>query len=181
VRRRTVLILHREPLIAEAVAGALDRYPWLAPIAIGRCAADAFDLPVDAIVIDARLEGARVAAKSLRERGRHAIVLGEPVDGATIAVATDGSVEELAVALAPGMHDGSTSTTPLTARERDVLRLIAKGLAGKQMASLLGISPKTVEQHKTRIYTKLGVANQAEAVAVAGRTTEGVAWVSSTT
>jgi DNA-binding CsgD family transcriptional regulator len=59
--------------------------------------------------------------------------------------------------------------------------LIAKGLAGKQMANLLGISPKTVEQHKTRIYMKLGVANQAEAVAVAGRETEGVAWVSSNT
>ena len=57
MRRRTVLILqHREPLVAEAIASALDRYAWLAPIAIGRCAADAFDLPVDAIVIDARLE-----------------------------------------------------------------------------------------------------------------------------
>jgi DNA-binding NarL/FixJ family response regulator len=181
VRRRTVLILHREPLVAEAIASALDRYAWLAPIAIGRCAADAFDLPVDAVVIDARLDGASAAATSVRERGRQAIVLGGSVDGATIAIATDGSVEELAVALAPGMQDGSTSTATLTTRERDVLRLIAKGLAGKQMASLLGISPKTVEQHKTRIYAKLGVANQAEAVAVAGRTTEGVAWVSSTT
>jgi DNA-binding CsgD family transcriptional regulator len=90
-------------------------------------------------------------------------------------------VEQLALALAPGMQVGSTRTEVLTAREREVLSLIAKGLAGKQTASLLGISPKTVEQHKTRIYGKLGVANQAEAVAVAGRSSEGVVWVSSNT
>jgi DNA-binding CsgD family transcriptional regulator len=179
VRRRTVLVLHREPLIAEAIATALERFPWLAPIAIGRCAFDALDLPVDAIVIDGTLEGARPAAASLRERGRHAIVLGEANDVVTTAVATDRSVEELARALAPGMQVGPTST--LTARERDVLCLIAKGLAGKQTAHLLGISPKTVEQHKTRIYAKLGVANQAEAVAVAARSAERMAWVSSTT
>jgi DNA-binding CsgD family transcriptional regulator len=35
---------------------------------------------------------------------------------------------------------------------------------GKQVARHLGISPKTVEQHKTRIFAKLGVPNQAAAV-----------------
>jgi DNA-binding CsgD family transcriptional regulator len=181
VRRRTVLVLHREPLVAEAIASALDRYPWLAPIAIGRRALDGFDVPVDAVVIDARLEDANAAATSLRNLGRQAIILGDPVADPGASVATDGSLEELAHALAPGMQLACSRTETLTTREREVLSLIARGLAGKQMAHLLGISPKTVEQHKTRIYGKLGVANQAEAVAVAGRTTGGMPWVSPTT
>ena len=179
MRRRTVLVLHPEPLVAEAIARALERYPWLAPVAVGRRAVDGNDVPVDAVVIDGRLDGARTAATSLHERGRHVIVLGEPGLGTTASVATDGSVDELAHALASDLEVGSSRAASLSTREREVLRLIAKGLAGKQMANLLGISPKTVEQHKTRIYGKLGVANQAEAVAVAGRGAEGVAWVSS--
>jgi DNA-binding CsgD family transcriptional regulator len=176
-----VLVLHHEPLVAEAIASALGRYPWLAPIAAGRRAVDGIGVPVDAVVIDGRLEGARTAAESLRERGRDVIILGEPGPGTTASIATDGSVDELAHALASGVEVGSSRAESLSTREREVLRLIAKGLAGKQMASLLGISPKTVEQHKTRIYGKLGVANQAQAVAVAGRGAEGVAWVSSST
>ncbi len=68
----------------------------------------------------------------------------------------------------------------LSTRETQVLRLAAKGMAGKQIARALGISPKTVEQHKTRAFRRLGVPNQAAAVAVL---TEkgGRAWSPSTT
>jgi DNA-binding NarL/FixJ family response regulator len=57
----------------------------------------------------------------------------------------------------------------LTGRERQILSLVAEGLAGKQVARVLGISPKTVERHKTRIYSKLGVPNQAAAAGLAVR------------
>ena len=43
---------------------------------------------------------------------------------------------------------------------------MAAGLPGKQIATRLGISLKTVEQYKTRIYAKLGVPNQAAAVSL---------------
>jgi FixJ family two-component response regulator len=52
----------------------------------------------------------------------------------------------------------------LTARERDVLEQAAKGLHAKEIAAQLGISPRTVEVHKTRIMEKLGVRNIAELV-----------------
>lgn len=52
----------------------------------------------------------------------------------------------------------------LTARERDVLEHAAKGLHAKEIAVQLGISPRTVEVHKTRIMEKLGVRNIAELV-----------------
>jgi RNA polymerase sigma factor (sigma-70 family) len=52
----------------------------------------------------------------------------------------------------------------LTAREREVLHHAAQGLHAKEIAAALGISPRTVEVHKTRIMEKLGVRNVAELV-----------------
>lgn len=53
---------------------------------------------------------------------------------------------------------------PLTERESQVLQLLARGLANKQIAAELGISEHTVKFHVSSIYTRLGVANRAEAV-----------------
>jgi DNA-binding CsgD family transcriptional regulator len=58
----------------------------------------------------------------------------------------------------------------LTARELDVLGLVGAGHTTREVSEALGISPKTVENHKQRIFVKLGVQNQAHAVAVAMRT-----------
>ncbi|HUQ38710.1 MAG TPA: HD domain-containing phosphohydrolase, partial [Acidimicrobiales bacterium] len=51
----------------------------------------------------------------------------------------------------------------LTAREADVLGLLARGHANKAIARQLGIAPKTVSNHLERIYSKLGVSNRASA------------------
>jgi DNA-binding NarL/FixJ family response regulator len=53
---------------------------------------------------------------------------------------------------------------PLTERESEVLGLLARGLANKQIAAALGISEHTVKFHVSSIYTKLNVTNRAEAV-----------------
>ena len=52
----------------------------------------------------------------------------------------------------------------LTAREREVLEHAVHGLHAKEIAAALGISPRTVEVHKTRIMEKLEVRNIAELV-----------------
>jgi RNA polymerase sigma factor (sigma-70 family) len=52
----------------------------------------------------------------------------------------------------------------LTPREREVLEHAAQGLHAKEIARKLGISARTVEVHKTRVMTKLGVRNVAELV-----------------
>ena len=51
----------------------------------------------------------------------------------------------------------------LTERELEVLRLIARGHAIKQMAQQLTISPKTVDTHIQHIYEKIGVSTRAAA------------------
>ncbi|WP_255408519.1 helix-turn-helix transcriptional regulator [Plantactinospora sp. KBS50] len=58
---------------------------------------------------------------------------------------------------------------PLTAREREVLRLVTEGLSNSQIARQLYISPKTASVHVSRIIAKLDVANRVEAAAVAHR------------
>lgn len=55
----------------------------------------------------------------------------------------------------------------LTARESEVLRLLARGHTGGQIARELGTSPRTVEVHLGRIYTKLGVRDRLAAVLAA--------------
>lgn len=57
----------------------------------------------------------------------------------------------------------------LTARQVEVLRLVGAGLTTREISEHLQISPKTVENHKQRIFERLGVRNQAHAVAVAMR------------
>ena len=56
------------------------------------------------------------------------------------------------------------SEGPLTERESEVLGLLSKGLANKQIAVQLGISEHTVKFHVSSIYTKLNVTNRTEAM-----------------
>jgi DNA-binding NarL/FixJ family response regulator len=55
------------------------------------------------------------------------------------------------------------ASAALTARESDVLRLIARGLPNKQIASQLGLGLRTVESHVSSLLGKLGVSSRTEA------------------
>jgi DNA-binding CsgD family transcriptional regulator/tetratricopeptide (TPR) repeat protein len=57
----------------------------------------------------------------------------------------------------------------LTAREVEVLRLIAAGRSTREIAESLEISPGTVERHVTNLYAKIGAQNRADATAYAFR------------
>jgi DNA-binding NarL/FixJ family response regulator len=90
----------------------------------------------------------------------------------------DASGDELCAAihaLAAGLVVGSGSLLsidgdipraqgPLSEREAEVLGLLAKGLANKQIAAMLGISEHTVKFHVSAIYGKLNAANRTQAV-----------------
>jgi DNA-binding NarL/FixJ family response regulator len=53
----------------------------------------------------------------------------------------------------------------LTAREHEILTLLAGGLTNREIAQRLALSPRTVETHVARITGKLGVGSRARAVA----------------
>jgi len=57
----------------------------------------------------------------------------------------------------------------LSAREAQILALLAEGLVNKQIAARLGISRHTVKTHLAALFHKLGVSTRAEAVAAGAR------------
>lgn len=57
--------------------------------------------------------------------------------------------------------------TTLSAREREVMALVIDGVDNRSIGERLGISPRTVEVHKSRVMTKLGARNLAELVRIA--------------
>jgi DNA-binding CsgD family transcriptional regulator len=56
------------------------------------------------------------------------------------------------------------AAAPLTPREREVLDWVAAGKTNRDVAAILGASPRTVEKHLERIYEKLGVETRTAAV-----------------
>jgi DNA-binding NarL/FixJ family response regulator len=69
----------------------------------------------------------------------------------------------------PAPSRAAASTLPLSAREREVLALLAEGHATKHIAHLLGISSHTVKAHVESIFGKFGATTRAEAVAIGVR------------
>ena len=169
---RAVVVAHREMLAAEGIAAALARFPALATIGVATTARETERRAerADAVAIDARIPGAQGAVTRMRKRGLRVILIGGPRPGDDpeegVNVPVDAPVAQLASALAPGSDLAAPAGAALSQRERQVLRLAATGMVGKQIARALGISPKTVEQHKTRAFKRLGVPNQAAAIAM---------------
>jgi len=95
----------------------------------------------------------------------------EEIGRAIRAVHTGGSHLEGRVAstvlaqLRGGRHEGGTA--PLSARERQVLRLVAEGRSNKEIARALTITERTAKFHVTSLLNKMGADNRAQAAAMA--------------
>jgi DNA-binding NarL/FixJ family response regulator len=63
-----------------------------------------------------------------------------------------------------------SSELGLTAREGEVLSWLSKGKTNRDIAQILGLSPRTVDKHLEQIYSKLGVENRTAAAAIAVKT-----------
>ena len=106
-----------------------------------------------------------------REAGADEIVAAvEAVAAGLLAVPAD-VADELLAGMAPepvGVVAPAPAVT-LTPREREVLALLAQGLANKAIAPRLRISEHTVKAHVASIFEKLGAGTRAEAVVTAAR------------
>jgi DNA-binding CsgD family transcriptional regulator len=116
-----------------------------------------FELARTRLCFGERLRRARRAADARVElAAAHAsfVALGAPAWAARAA-------HELAAA--GGASEDGTSG-PLTAREREVCRLVAAGATNREAAAMLFLSPRTVEHHLRLAYRKLGVRSRSELV-----------------
>ena len=192
-RSGLALLLAREPGIA--IVAERPEQSAVADLAAEMAASGAalilWDLGPDP---ESHLETLALAA---RESGAPILALLEPGSGErTLATLADGARGALArsappariaaalVAIASGLlvideppagsgahaaRSAELMAEPLTPREQDVLRLLAEGLATKQIASRLGVSEHTAKSHVNAILAKLGAESRTEAVVRAAR------------
>lgn len=126
-------------------------------------------IPVVALVEDASGAGEAWAAGARGLLPREAEA--EAIAAAVLAAASGLAVIHPAyiTALALVNPRAEAEIEPLTAREREVLQLLAEGLPNKIIAARLKITDHTVKFHVNAIMTKLGVQSRTEAVVRATR------------
>jgi DNA-binding NarL/FixJ family response regulator len=123
------------------------------------------ELPGTAVVLLSRHLDASALQRLFRTRtrGRGYLLTGRLCDGGQLVravreVAAGGSVVDPALidgAAAAGAGPGASSLEALTAREREVLGLVATGLSNGSIASMLSLTKRAVEKHINGIFAKL--------------------------
>jgi DNA-binding NarL/FixJ family response regulator len=119
--------------------------------------------------IEAPYEAARVralmgaACRALQDEDAAALEL----EAARRAFAELGAAPDIARLDALARAAGTGGSQGLTARELQVLRLVAAGRTNKAIAAELVLSERTVDRHVSNIFTKLGVSSRAAATAYA--------------
>ena len=74
-----------------------------------------------------------------------------------------------AVAVRDAALRAKAAVDTLTPREREVMECMMEGLANKEIARLLGLSPRTIEMHRARLHRRLSVTSLTELLAIAFR------------
>ena len=119
-----------------------------------------------AVVILTAYESEEDIERALGAGAKGYLLKGAPLDDIERAIAAAASGESYIDARLAGKM--MTRGAPrLTAREREVLQLVAAGRSNKEIGTRLRISERTAKFHVTAILAKLGAANRAQAVAIA--------------
>ncbi|VVJ24061.1 Uncharacterised protein [Amycolatopsis camponoti] len=162
-----VVVQHGNRLFRELLAENLARVPGVAVVGTvpsrTRLAEVCAGRTPDVAVFEADAGGSDPLPAPVRLVG---LGDGGPTSAGTAAVVPYGSGLRV---LLDVIKQAGARTPALTTRERQVLCLIGAGHTPRQAAAVLGISPRTVENHKQQIFAKLDVHSQAHAVAHAVR------------
>ena len=183
-----VLIVDDHPVVRDGVVTQLARHPDIRVVGHAGDGADAvrsaarlrpdvvlLDLRLpDALAVDVvpRLRGAAPAARILLFTAfpEHAAVGPSLAAGACGLVVKDASGTTLRDALREVARTGSyrgprpAAAAPVTAREYDVLRLVASGHTNAEIGTALRLSPNTVKTYLQNVMQKLGARNRAQVI-----------------
>jgi DNA-binding NarL/FixJ family response regulator len=119
----------------------------------------------DAVDLYARAGGRWEAAQARRQLARTLRALGHDQAGEREARAADEALRALGAQAAPAQD--AVAPAGLTAREVEVLRLVARGRSNAEIAEELVLSVRTVERHIANIYDKIGASGRAARAAAA--------------
>jgi len=185
-----VAIVDDHPLVVSGLDFALSRAEDIEVVARGATIADARAfierIDVDVLLLDVRLpdgngltmladldaknrcpvlvlssfETQQYIAAAVRYGAQGFMLKTAPIDELLNAIRRVG--DGGAAFSADDLRAGSKSVVRLTARERDILRLILDGRSNDEIGAALGTSPKTVEAHLTRLYERFGFASRVE-------------------
>lgn len=182
-READVTVVGRTSSAIDTIAACRTHGPELLVLDLELPDADGFavlreladDVPAAVLVLADRADGDLVL-RALRFGVRGYITKAEGLRGlsSTVRRVVAGErvmapgLEEDAVAalgrLARHAREGVEVAADLTGRERQILELLSDGRTTRQIATRLGISPRTVETHVAKVYRKLGVRTRVQAV-----------------
>lgn len=163
--------------VAEALAVAGESVPDVAVVDVALGAESGLDLIAPLRALDPPPRVLMLSMSASHDDAREAVRLGaagyllkdegpDEVLAAIRMVAGGGTVFSGAASRAV-VPRARTARVRLSDRERELLALVAQGLTTEQIAARLFLSPKTIRNRLSDLYRTLGVANRAEAVAVA--------------
>ena len=187
--RLPVVVQCRDPLLRGLLADWLDRCPGLVAVAVVRDGGELLFscgvyhpalavLEADPVgwsavrLLDRLREDRRMRSIGLHHSLRRSEVRRLHEAGFDRLVDYAGGLPSLAAAirrLTPAPAAGAAPGVRLTPREAEVLRLLGLGRRSAEIGTALGVRPATVENHKRRVFEKLGVHGETQAVAVALR------------
>ena len=187
-----VLIVEDHQIVADGLRALLNDQKDMTVVgmvgSVGESAAKALELLPDIVLLDFRLNdgtGADAAAaiRRVAPNAKHIFLTREDSDVARFAALESGASGFIHKSRAAGevvdairkVAGGGTLITPsaiaalinresLTAREKEVLRLMAEGVSSRDIASKLGISYATVRTHIRSLDAKLGVHSKVQAI-----------------
>ena len=158
------LIAHPFPLVVEALAALVA--------GAGYCVVRAVDAAATAAALATKLDLALISAdlEDAVERpanGTRTLMIDDAPAGDESALHSD----DVIILTAPVHHIAAIiaaaapprpAVSPLTARERDVARLVAAGQRNRSIAASLGIAEGTVKMHLHNVYAKLGLESRTQ-------------------
>jgi DNA-binding NarL/FixJ family response regulator len=185
--RRRVLVVHEHEVVRQGLRAMLARLPWVDRCLTAADCGQALDLlgryEPHVVIVDAHCDGAGPGlARAIRAQAprTRVLLLAEPAAiapaearfaGAIGVLSPGASAAELERAVRCAAIDkevfpsrGRAVRERLTAREHEVLRLIAAGATNREISQCLFVSVDTVKRDARLIFRKLGVRNRAQAV-----------------
>ncbi len=193
-RPLNVIVMHPDPIVCAGLVAALGRHANLRMLVHGSDEAGSGVSPIDVVIADystamfladadarradPRLREASILAltshdgeadirRAIQAGVRGYILLGASVDELIDGVQALGNGARFLSPTAAQRMADSVARVTLTAREDDVLRLVATGRSNKEIARALGIELGTVKSHVSAIMGKLGAMSRTQAASIA--------------